>query len=64
MELTSSYLYFIYTPRKYKLQINNFSVFMFISYGPPFLFRPVAPTVKTARILSSAEFLEILKDKI
>jgi len=36
MESTPSYFYFIYTPRRYKLQINNFSVLTFINYGRPF----------------------------
>jgi len=64
MESTPSYFYFIYTPRGYKLQINNFSALMFINDDRPFPVKAVAPAVKAGGKLSSAEFMEALKEKI
>jgi hypothetical protein len=49
MESTPSYFYFIYTPRGYKLQINNSSVLMFVIDGPPF------PVIISGRIPGSGE---------
>jgi hypothetical protein len=56
--------HFIYTPRGYKLQINNFSVLMFINDDRPFPVKAVAPAVKAGRKLSSAEFMEAAKEMI
>jgi hypothetical protein len=64
MESTPSYFYFIYTPRRYKLQINNSSVLIFTNYGIPSLIKAVTPAVKAGRRLSPAEFVEGLSGKI
>jgi len=49
MESTPSYFYFIYTPRGYKLQINNSSVLMFINDDRPF------PVIISGRISGRIE---------
>jgi hypothetical protein len=64
MESTPSYFYFIYTPGRYKLQINNSSVLIFTNYGIPSLIKAVTLGVKAGRRLSSAEILEGLSGKI
>jgi hypothetical protein len=64
MESTPSYFYFIYTPRRYKLQINNSSVLIFTNYGIPSLIKAVILGAKADKRLSPAEFVEGLRGKI